>query len=113
MGSRATRARFEAIRTLAYGSIGASYAQIGTPIVNPARLIKVDNLTNATLMFSTNGLLDQFVLPSGGFMLIDICSDKTHDDGLFLPTGEGMFVKEIGTPTSGSVYFTVMYGSES
>lgn len=107
------RLRFEPVRSLAFGSIGAAYMGIGTALDHPARQIFIQNLTDETLMFSFNGVDDHFPLPSNGFFLDDITSNKTQNTGFFLAEGERLYVKEVGTPTSGSVYFTVIYGSES
>jgi hypothetical protein len=101
----------EPVRTLAYTGVGAGYEAIGTPFDNPARLLFVQNLTNATLMFSLDGVTDHFALPANGFLLLDITSNKAAASGFFIASDTIMWVKEIGTPSSGSVYVTVMYGS--
>lgn len=111
MASNAIRARFEEIRIIAAGSITGSYTVIGSVLIEPARQIIVWNLTDALLMFSTNNQIDHFVLPPNSGFISDITSNKTETTGLFLPTGEGVFVKQLGVPTTGSVYFTAMYGA--
>jgi len=112
--SLAIRMRFEAVRSLGFASIGAAYMGVGTAISNPARQIFVQNLTDATLMFSFNGVDDHFPLPANGFFLDDISSNKAATaQGFYLAEGERLYVKEVDTPTEGSVYFSVIYGSES
>jgi len=113
--SLSIRLRFEAVRTLAFSSVGSSYMGVGTSLTNPIRQFFIQNLTDKTLMFSFNGVDDHFPLPSNGFFLDDITSNKTQKSGFFLAEGERLYVKEIGgdTPTLGTVYFTVMYGSDS
>ena len=110
--SLAIRLRFEPVRTLAAASVGAAYMGVGTGIDNPARQFFIQNLTDATLMFSFNGVDDHFPLPANGFFLSDITSNKNVSQGFYLAEGERLYVKEIGNPTTGSVYFTVMYGSQ-
>ena len=112
MSSLAVRARFEPIRTIAAADIGSGLTMIGTILVNAARQFYIFNGTDALLMFSTDGINNQFVLPSNGYMINDLTSNKTQVHGLYLPTGGGLWVAQIGTPTTGSVYFTVMYGAE-
>lgn len=109
--SLAIRMRPEPQRTLAFGSIVAGYAGVGTAISNPARIIIVQNLTDATLQFSFDGIDDHFPLVSNGHLVLDISSNKTIDTGFFLAEGDRLYVKRLGTPTSGSVYFTVLYGA--
>jgi hypothetical protein len=102
--------RADAQRSLAFGSIGASYAAIGSAFGFPMRIIKVDNLTDATLQFSFTGNTDHFVLPAGGFLLVDVCTNEVQTQGFFISTGTTIYVKRSGTPTSGSVYVTTFYG---
>lgn len=107
------RLRFDDVRSLGFASIGAAYMGVGTSLNQPATQIFIQNLTNETLMFSFNGIDDHFPLPKNGFFLDDITSNKTQNSGLFLSEGDRLYVKEItATPTSGTVYFSVMYISE-
>ena len=102
--------RCDPVRSLAYSSIGATYTAIGTMItVIGPRIYFIQNLTNATLMFSYDGVNDHFPLPANGFRLLDICTNQIDTQGFFLSAGTQFYVKEIGTPTSGSVYLTVEY----
>ena len=105
-------ALFEPVRSLAYTSIGGSYMGIGAAFANPVRLLYVANLTDATLMFSLDGLTDHFALPGGGPIIMDLCSNKTSKEGLFFAQGNRVYVKDIGTPTQGSVYVSVIYGGD-
>jgi len=107
--SASVRIEAEAVRSLAFGSIGAAYAAVGTAISNAARIILIQNLTDESLMFSLDGATDNFPLPSNGFLLLDLTANKTIDTGFFLAEGRTLYVKEIGNPTTGSVYFTSLY----
>lgn len=101
--------RSEELRELAFGSIVANYAAIGGAYENPISKIYVVNNTDALLVFSFQGSTeDHFVLPASGFILLDITIEAGSPD--YLPIGGKLFVKRIGTPTSGSVYFTAFYG---
>lgn len=104
------RMLMEAVRTLAFGSVAAGYTAVGTATTNPGRIIFVQNLTNATLMFSIDGTTDHFPLPANGFLLLDIASDKQASDPFFLGAVTTLYVKQVGVPTTGNVYFTLMYG---
>ena len=109
--SLAIRLLPEPIRSLAAASIGAGYMGIGTAFTNPSRILKVDNLTDVTLMFSMDGVNDHFVLPSNGFLLIDITANNTVSVGCFIASGTRIYVKEVGVPTTGSVYVSTFYGA--
>ncbi len=112
MSTLSIRMRAETLRTLNYSQIMAGYMGVGSILQNPARQILVQNLTDALLAFSLDGVNDHFVLPSNGFFLSDITSNKSVSQGFFLAEGDRLYVKQIGTPTSGDVYFSVFYGSE-
>jgi len=109
--SHAIRMIPEPVRSLGFASIGAGYTGIGTEIVNPVRILRVQNITDALLMFSFDGVNDHEALASNSFLLLDITTNKTREQGYFLAEGTRMYVKEIGTPTEGSVYVTVYYGA--
>ena len=109
--SLAIRMRPEAIRSLAFGSIAAGYMGVGTAITHPARIIVIQNFTDAILLFSFDGIDDHFVFPSNGQLVLDISSNKTIETGFFLAEGDRLYVKRSGVPSSGSVYFSVLYGA--
>ena len=102
--------RADPVRTLAFGGIGASYAPIGTQLTKGGRQFFVQNLTDATLMFSFDGVNDHFPLLSNTYFVFDVTTNKVTNDGWFIEKNTIMNVKEIGTPTTGSVYLSVFYG---
>lgn len=115
MSSLSVRMRFEPCRTLGFAAVGAGYMGVGTAIDHPARQVFIQNLTDTTLMFSFDGINDHFPLPPNGFFLDDITSNKANQAGDFsLEKGDRLYVRElIGVlPTSGAIYFSVMYGSD-
>jgi len=104
------RVRLEAIRTLAFGAIGAGYTAIGASTTQQSRVVKLDNATNVAVFFSIDGLLDQIWLPSGGFFLLDLTANKVREDGFFIEEGTFFYVRAVGAlPTSGGVYITTVY----
>lgn len=102
--------RADAIRSLAFGSISGTYAAIGTEFTHPMRIVKLTNLTDATVTFSYDGVVDHEVVPAGGFTLYDFCTNQAQTSGAFLAQGTIMYVKSSGAPTSGSVYVSAYYG---
>lgn len=110
MSSLGIQLRADAQRSIAAASVGASYSAIGTAFPQPMRILKVDNLTDALLQFSFTGNTDHFVVPAGGFILVDVCTNEVQTAGFFISTGTTLYVKQIGIPTTGSVYVTTFYG---
>jgi hypothetical protein len=105
----------ETVRTLAFGSIGAAYMGIGTAFENPLRIIRFQNLTDTRLIFSFDGINDHFYLPKRGYLLLDVCANKTIETGFYIGAGTRFYVKEDSTapsPTDGLVTVTAWYSHE-
>jgi hypothetical protein len=101
---------FEAMRELAFGSVGASYTLVGTPASPAVRMLIVNNYTDQMLNFSLNGTTDHFVLDEGQSLTLDICTNRTQK-GFYLGAGKAIYVKHRGVaPTSGAVFFSTVYG---
>lgn len=118
--SLAIRLKADNLRYRAFGSITGSYTGLGTDgttgagsgMTKPIRQIFLQNLTDATLMFSLDGIRDAFPLPANGFFVSDITANKTIDTGFFLAEGQVIYVKTLGSPSSGAVYLAAFYGTE-
>jgi hypothetical protein len=110
----AIRLEFEPLRSLAYTSISGTYMGVGTALAHPARQILVQNLTDVLMTFSWDGIHDHFVLPANGFLLLDITSNKTIlHGGFFIAEGSRLYVNTAGSPSTGGVYFSSMYGADN
>lgn len=104
-----TRAKFEAVREIAFGSVGATYTAVGGAITDHARLVRFVNTMNDEVYISLDGTTDQLRLAAGSFLLLDVSTNKIRDDGLFIPVGTVFYVKEVGGgQTSGSVWIEVV-----
>jgi hypothetical protein len=104
-----TEMRADPIRSLAFGSIVAGYTAVGVALAKPVRLLMVQNTTDAALMFSFDAANDHFMVPSGGFFLLDVCTNQFKTEGFYVSVGTTMYVKQIGIPTTGTVYATALY----
>ncbi len=112
MSNLSIRMLFEPQRSLAFGSIGAGYMGVGTAVDHPIRQFIIQNLTDATLQFSFDGINDHFPLPSNGLLIDDVTSNRGKGDYFAIAEGTRLYVKQLGVATSGAVYFTVMYGKD-
>jgi len=106
------RAKFEELRSLGFASIGAAYMGIGTALEHPARVAIIHNFTDKNLMFSIDGIKDELIFKADSSLVLDISTNKTIEAGWFFEKGTRLYVKEIDTPTEGSVYFSVLYGEQ-
>lgn len=99
----------EPLRSLAAASISATYMGIGTATLNPTKIYWLQNNTDVSLTFSWDGVEDHFVLPSDGFILLDMTANKSTTGGFAAaPARTRTYVK--GSPATGTVDLTVWYG---
>jgi len=99
----------DARRDLAFGGIGAAYVAVGGALASPARVFIINNLTDANLDISLDGVNDNFILPPRSFKLIDVTANKVRDDGWFAPEGTVFYVKQtVGAPTLGAFYVEII-----
>lgn len=101
--------RADLVRSLGFASIVVGYTAIGTQLSHPTRIFMMQNLTDAELMFSFDGVNDHFVLAASGFILLDVTTNDIDGSGFFISKGSQLMVKRIGTPTKGNVYLSTFY----
>lgn len=108
---------FDNLRSLASGSISASYAAVGTPLSVEARIICITNNTAGDMIFSvdSSNSAGNLFLHSGSFKLFDLTANLVpgKDDNFVIAQGTQFYVKQVTSPTSGSVYIEVIYGTSS
>ncbi len=108
------RVRFQPLRTLAFGSLSGTYAGIGTSMDHPIREMILKNMTDSELYMSLDGITDQHHLSPGQVDHFDFTSNKSIGQGFFLSQGDRVYVRLAGSaPTTGTVYLTTMYASDS
>ena len=100
-------------KTLAFGAIAAGYMGVGAAFDHPVRILMIQNLTDAQLMFSFDGINDHVPLPREGYLLLDVTANKATEGGFYIAEGTRVYVKQIEVPTVGSVYVTTFYGANT
>lgn len=110
--SDSLRVGFLPVRTLAFGSVGAGLTAIGAASTDSSRQLLVQNYTNQTLMFSSDGITDHFPLAQNASLILDFTTNRTKNaTGLYLASGTTIFVRHLGVaPASGSVFVTFIIG---
>ncbi len=110
MGSVGQRAVFEALRSINSTTITGTYQALGSPLSDPAVLMKIVNNSTMLITISYDGVTDHDVVPGGFFTLYDFGSDAQSVSGnsrLFLPASTQVYVK--GTAGTGLIYLVVVY----
>lgn len=102
--------RFDAIRTVLFGSLSTSYVNIGTPLSHIIRVFKMINTSDvdATISFD-GGITDNDYIPAGGFCLYDFSANAGSDGQLSLQKGTQVAAKMASAPTVGGVVITTIY----
>lgn len=104
-----TRAVFDAVREVAFGGISGTYAVIGSPLTDHARIVIFTNSTNVEVYITDDITKNEFRMASNSFKLIDFSTNKIRDDGLFVAIGTQFYVKQVsGAPASGGVWIEVI-----
>lgn len=104
-----TRATFDSIREVAFGSITASFTALGSALSNHGRVIKLTNGTNAPIYVSIDGVNAFDKIPANGYLLIDFATNRIRDDGLFIAIGTQFYIRYDTAPTSGAFWMSTVY----
>jgi hypothetical protein len=105
----------ETVRSAAFGVIGNVYMGVGTALTRPIRMIVIQNMTDANLMFSFDGVNDHLPIPAHGYLVLDVTNNKTIAQGFFVAKGQRLYVKRLtalDVPTVGAAYLSTFYGAE-
>lgn len=86
-------------QSVAAASVGATYAVVGAVFSNPIVLVIIVSTLNATVQVSWDGVTDHIPVVAGATIVLDFRSDNVA-----LPGVDGVYVKQIGVPATGSLY---------
>lgn len=102
--------RFDAVRTVAFGSVTASYTPLGLPFDHAMRVLQFINNTDGDMMISFDGSTDNIPCLAGSFDLYDLTSDQDNGESFRYQKGTQLSIKYIGIPTTGTFYVVAIYG---
>lgn len=86
-------------KSIAAASIIATYTIVGSIFSNPVVLLMIVSTLDQPVQLSWDGVNDHVPLLAGGTLVLDFRSDE-----IAFPGNLGVYVKEIGNPTTGSLY---------
>lgn len=109
MSREFTKVSPDTIRELAFGSIGASYAAVGTALSSIFGIIGLFNNTNQTVYFSWDGTNNHHKISAGGFRVFDLSACSNGDGDVYGQQGITFYVKHAGVaPTTNEVTVEVL-----
>ena len=98
-------AKFDTLRSVAFGSLTTSYAIVGSVLPTPAVCVSFMNNTNGIVYVSTDGINDMLAIPASTGLVYDIRTNSPNATDYLLSQSTPFLVKYSGTaPTSGSFY---------
>lgn len=110
MAILSTNAKPEVLRTLAFGSISGTYANVGSSFDNPLRIVVIKNYTDADMIFSWDDANDNHFLKVNEVLQLEITANNEPADFLAVPRGTQFRVKDNGSAaTMGAVYIEAVY----
>ena len=86
-------------RVIAAASISSSYAIVGSIFSAPVVQLIIYSSLDEDVQISLDGVNDFIPIPEGATLVLDMKSDN-----IVLSSARGVYVKEIGNPTTGSLY---------
>ena len=108
-----TNIAIDVCKVVSWSVVDVDYWPIGSASDYEGRMILLQNWTDADLWFSDDPACatGKFPLKAGASIILDICTNQSFGRGVFWPNGAVMYVKLLGTPTTGNIYLTVFYGN--
>ena len=101
--------RFSPMRSLAFGSIGAAYAELGTPFDHEMRVLHFINNTDGDIFISFDGINDNAFAPANSFILYDLTSDQDTGEHFRYQRRTQIQIKYSTAPTEGDFYLVSVY----
>ncbi len=101
------------VQAVAFGSVASSFTAMGVAMPEPIRILKVNNSTNADVYISFDGTTVNDVIVASSGMVIDVTTNKSIDQGMFLAKGTIVYLKYVSAPTSGNVYLSAYYADNN
>lgn len=103
------RADFDVLRSLAAGSIGASYTAIGSPLQYRFVAINFKNDTNGDVIVSNDGVNGKLFFPANSYDAWDVRTNAPNFTNLVFPIGTQFYLMQgPNVPSTGNFYIEIL-----
>lgn len=97
----------ETLRSIDSSTFTGQYQAVGSSLTQASRLIRMYNDSSVPVTISWDGVNDHDYLPSKGFILLDVSTNREVTNILEIQKGIQFFVK--GSAGSGNFYISSYY----
>lgn len=105
-----SRLAWETLRTVDSATFGATFVNLGTPLLHPSYILKVLNASNVLVTISIDGTNAIDVAPANSFFLYDEGKVGSMSSVPALPAGTQIQVlSATGAPGVGLIYLVSQY----
>lgn len=103
-------ADFEDLRSIAFGDISGSFADVGSVTTHRIRVILVSNATDGHVIVTWDDSKEMIPVLAGTAVVIDVSANRgKKSDDYVIPIGAQFAVKQITAPTNNSVYIACLH----
>lgn len=106
------KCKWEAVRLVAFGGVGASYAVFGDPLAHPISILRITSTLDSDVYISFDGVTDHVYVATLESFVYDLSSNKSGYT-LVIPKGTQMYLKRGpgGASTVGGITAMTTYGT--
>ena len=97
------------LRTIDSASFSGSYQAVGSPLTFAARVVKFTNQSGVDVLLSWDGSTDNEIIPSKGFVLLDISANRETANQCAIAANTQFYVN--GSASTGNFYISVYYAT--
>lgn len=101
----------DTLKSVTFSSITDSYANLGSALTNPWRILMLKNTTDKTIFISEDGSNDHYELPAGTTESYDLQANAVSGEICLKKVGTQFQIKGVSgdLPTSGKVIIQGQY----
>ena len=102
--------RFDAVRSIDFGSITPNFAKLGTPFEHAMRVLHFINNTDGDMAISFDGIIFNTPILADSFSLYDLTAQQDVNEQFRYEVGTQIYIKYLTAPTTGTFYLAAIYG---